>query len=401
MGRCKSLAVLCSTFLVQGVYAAADTSTDTLSDFSALIASASRAGKLTVGLDHYISSALASPTTTITESIPSSSSREISSRTTSSPSDTEIFSALTAHLEASGTTIVAPITISAHPETHGGSVVEVQSTPKDFTINLQTLAYADGLPLLTTTPSSPISNDQGNSRQSTTGISNLVSAIASAASSASPTNTIDGVVSFFSPSGQPSSHANTIDGVASFFSPGGPSTRTTSSGAHTAPAFSSPEARTTHPPLMTLNGKTYTADRSSDFVIEGQTLAPGNMIVVSGAQLYYPSNSSAIVFGTSIQSLATSIPSATTTPPLKASNAPVGAAGNSTLLTSASSGNSSASGAASTSGSSGSSTGISASSGSLMGSSPTGAPNEARGMRVGMGSVGAGLGMVMGVMALL
>lgn len=68
-----------------------------------------------------------------------------------------------------------------------------------------------------------------------------------------------------------------------------------SEAAGTAPAFAvigsstqslvSASAITTVAPMMTFDGLTYTADASSDFVIDGQTLTPGGQITVSGTPI--------------------------------------------------------------------------------------------------------------------
>lgn len=68
-----------------------------------------------------------------------------------------------------------------------------------------------------------------------------------------------------------------------------------SEAAGTAPAFAvigsstqslgSASDITTEAPVMTFDGQTYTADASSDFVINGQTLTPGGVITVSGTPI--------------------------------------------------------------------------------------------------------------------
>lgn len=54
--------------------------------------------------------------------------------------------------------------------------------------------------------------------------------------------------------------------------------------------------------VITFDGSTYTADASSDFIINGQTLAPGGMITVSGTPISYNSAGSAVVIGSSTES---------------------------------------------------------------------------------------------------
>ena len=64
-------------------------------------------------------------------------------------------------------------------------------------------------------------------------------------------------------------------------------------------------------PILTFAGSTYTADPSSTFLIEGQTLTPGARIEVQGTQISYPSGGSVVVVGSSTEPLSF----ATTTPP--------------------------------------------------------------------------------------
>ena len=54
-------------------------------------------------------------------------------------------------------------------------------------------------------------------------------------------------------------------------------------------------------PIITFDGSTYTADASSDFTINGQTLKPGGNIDVSGTPISYPSAGTAVVIGTSTE----------------------------------------------------------------------------------------------------
>ena len=57
--------------------------------------------------------------------------------------------------------------------------------------------------------------------------------------------------------------------------------------------------------IMTFNGKTYTADAASDFVVEGQTLTPGGMITVSGTPISEAPGGTGVVIGSSTERLAT------------------------------------------------------------------------------------------------
>jgi hypothetical protein len=85
--------------------------------------------------------------------------------------------------------------------------------------------------------------------------------------------------------------------------------------------FSTPPTTAAPLPLLTLGGSVITADAQSDFVIGGQTLAPGSQIVVSGTTLSYEANSSghpgivvvAGTGGTTTETLATSTPTSTGT----------------------------------------------------------------------------------------
>ena len=54
-------------------------------------------------------------------------------------------------------------------------------------------------------------------------------------------------------------------------------------------------------PIITFDGSTFTADASSDFTINGQTLTPGGNIDVSGTPISYPSAGAAVVIGTSTE----------------------------------------------------------------------------------------------------
>ena len=54
-------------------------------------------------------------------------------------------------------------------------------------------------------------------------------------------------------------------------------------------------------PIIIFDGSTFTADASSDFTINGQTLTPGGNIDVSGTPISYPSAGAAVVIGTSTE----------------------------------------------------------------------------------------------------
>ena len=56
-------------------------------------------------------------------------------------------------------------------------------------------------------------------------------------------------------------------------------------------------------PILTFDGSTYTANPSSDFIIDGQTLPKGDVITIKGTQLSYDQAGTAVVIGTSTQSL--------------------------------------------------------------------------------------------------
>ena len=64
------------------------------------------------------------------------------------------------------------------------------------------------------------------------------------------------------------------------------------------------------PAVLTFAGSTYTANTASQFVIAGQTLAPGGQIAVSSTTLSLAPSANVAVIGTSTQSLATPAPSA-------------------------------------------------------------------------------------------
>ena len=56
-------------------------------------------------------------------------------------------------------------------------------------------------------------------------------------------------------------------------------------------------------PILTLEGSTYTADAASNFVIAGQTVAPGGVLTVSGTPISIALGASLAVIGSSTQSL--------------------------------------------------------------------------------------------------
>ena len=64
-------------------------------------------------------------------------------------------------------------------------------------------------------------------------------------------------------------------------------------------------ATITSPPqrIITVNGVTYTADASSDFVIAGQTLTPGGVVTVSGTPISYAAAGTDVVVGTSTEAV--------------------------------------------------------------------------------------------------
>lgn len=55
--------------------------------------------------------------------------------------------------------------------------------------------------------------------------------------------------------------------------------------------------------IITFHGSTYTADASSDFIINGQTLVPGHVITVSGTPISYASGGTDVVVGTSTEAV--------------------------------------------------------------------------------------------------
>ncbi|KAL9065260.1 MAG: hypothetical protein Q9161_008339 [Pseudevernia consocians] len=63
-------------------------------------------------------------------------------------------------------------------------------------------------------------------------------------------------------------------------------------------------APTSNPAILRFAGSTYTANSASQFVIAGQTLAPGGTITASGTPIYLPQGTSLAVIGTSTQFLA-------------------------------------------------------------------------------------------------
>ena len=62
-------------------------------------------------------------------------------------------------------------------------------------------------------------------------------------------------------------------------------------------------AITPAPAVLSFDGSSYTADASSDFIIDGQTLAEGAAITVSGTPISLPSGGAIAVIGSSTQSL--------------------------------------------------------------------------------------------------
>ena len=73
--------------------------------------------------------------------------------------------------------------------------------------------------------------------------------------------------------------------------------------------LSTPEPASS-PAVLTFAGSTYTANTASQFVIAGQTLAPGGQIAVSSTTLSLAPSANVAVIGTSTQSLVTPAPSA-------------------------------------------------------------------------------------------
>ena len=68
-------------------------------------------------------------------------------------------------------------------------------------------------------------------------------------------------------------------------------------------SLKSPSAITPAPAVLSFDGSSYTADASSDFIIDGKTLAPGGAITVSGTHISLPSEGAIAVIGSSTQSL--------------------------------------------------------------------------------------------------
>ena len=56
-------------------------------------------------------------------------------------------------------------------------------------------------------------------------------------------------------------------------------------------------------PILTFDGSMYTANPSSNFIIDGQTLVKGDVITIKGTQISYDKAGTAVVIGTSTQSL--------------------------------------------------------------------------------------------------
>ena len=76
-------------------------------------------------------------------------------------------------------------------------------------------------------------------------------------------------------------------------------------------SFATTTASALEAPIFTFDGTTYTADASSHFIIDGQTLVPGSVITVSGTPFSYTTGRSGIIIGTSNESFSF----ATITPP--------------------------------------------------------------------------------------
>lgn len=53
--------------------------------------------------------------------------------------------------------------------------------------------------------------------------------------------------------------------------------------------------------VITFDGSIYTADVSSDFFINGQTLSPGNVMTISGTPISYASGGTDVVVGKSTE----------------------------------------------------------------------------------------------------
>lgn len=64
-------------------------------------------------------------------------------------------------------------------------------------------------------------------------------------------------------------------------------------------------APTSNPAILKFAGSTYTANSASQFLIAGQTLAPGNTITASGTPIFLPVGTNLAVIGTSTETLAT------------------------------------------------------------------------------------------------
>ncbi len=71
-----------------------------------------------------------------------------------------------------------------------------------------------------------------------------------------------------------------------------------------SPALAVPTAEA---PVLTLDGTTYTADASSDFVIASQTLTPGGIITVHGTPISLDSDAADALVGTSTQLLSSAV----------------------------------------------------------------------------------------------
>ncbi|KAK0510666.1 hypothetical protein JMJ35_007098 [Cladonia borealis] len=61
------------------------------------------------------------------------------------------------------------------------------------------------------------------------------------------------------------------------------------------------------PAALSFDGSSYTADASSDFIIDGHTLTPGGVITISGTPISYDGSGNDVVIGPSTESLATAM----------------------------------------------------------------------------------------------
>ena len=65
----------------------------------------------------------------------------------------------------------------------------------------------------------------------------------------------------------------------------------------------SPHLAGTDTPLITFGGSKYTADTSANFVIDGQTLAPGGVITINGTPVSYAAAGTDVVIGASTEAV--------------------------------------------------------------------------------------------------